>query len=71
MVEAAEMAMTSWIQVVPNMNLGAYQILQAQAQLSDPEWPDLPFNEILEIAFKDRIIDGPDHLVIKRLRGLI
>jgi serine/threonine protein kinase len=25
--EAAEMAMTSWIQVVPNMNLGAYQIL--------------------------------------------
>jgi hypothetical protein len=69
--EAAEMAMTSWIQVVPNMNLGAYQILQAQAQLSDPEWPDLPFNEILKIAFKDRIIDGPDHLVIKRLRGLI
>jgi hypothetical protein len=35
-----------------------------------PEWPDhLPFREMLKIAFRDRIVDGLDHPVLKRLRG--
>ena len=66
---AAEKAMNAWIQVVPAS--GAYQAYEAQVQLSEPEWPELSFKEILKIAFRDRIVDGANHLVIKRLRGLV
>jgi hypothetical protein len=68
--EAATLAMTQWVRVKANMDLGAYEIFTATGTLQDPTWPELPFNELLRIAFRDRIIDGPDHPVVKRLRGL-
>jgi hypothetical protein len=51
--------------------LRGYEIYQAEAQLKDPEWPELPFFELLKIAFKGRIVANEDHPVIKRLRGAI
>ena len=68
--EAATLAMTRWVRVKANMDLGAYEIFPATGTLQDPAWPELPFNELLRIAFRDRIIDNPDHQVVKRLRGL-
>jgi hypothetical protein len=68
--EGAEMAMDKWIRVTANMNLGAYEFSVALNGLADPEWPDITFHEILRIAFRHRIIDSEDHLVVKRLRGL-
>jgi hypothetical protein len=68
-LEAAEMAKTRWIRVMANMSLGAYEIYEAFAPLSDPEWPDVSFQELLSVAFKDNYIEGLDHPVIKRLRG--
>jgi hypothetical protein len=70
-LEGAEKAMTQWIRVVPNMGLGAYEFFVAQNQLSDPEWPTLSLRELLKIAFKDHVIDGPDHPVMQRLNGII
>jgi hypothetical protein len=67
--EAAELAMTCWIRVKADMNLGAYQMYKAEGQIPDPEWPELPYQELLRIAFKDRLIDRVDHPVILRLRG--
>jgi len=67
--EAAELAMKSWIRVRANMNLGAYDIFQAESVISDPEWPQLGFWELIKIAFRDHLIDRLDHPVIKRLRG--
>ena len=67
--EAAELAMTSWIRVRANMNLGANDIFQAESVISDPEWPQLGFWELIKIAFRDHLIDRLDHPVIKRLRG--
>src|SRR6516162_7750119 len=58
-LEGAEKAITQWIRVVANMNLGAYEFFVAQSQLSDPEWPALPLSELLHIAFKGHVIDGP------------
>jgi hypothetical protein len=52
------------------MSLGAYEIFSAASVIQDPTWPELPFNELLRIAFRDRIISSPDHPVVKRLRGL-
>jgi hypothetical protein len=67
--EAAEMAMTRWIRVKANMSLGAYEIHAAESEMADPAWPDLTFQELLRIAFRDRMITALDHPVIKRLRG--
>ena len=43
---------------------------EAADTIPDPEWPTLSFQELLRIAFRDRLIDRLDHPVIKRLRGL-
>ncbi len=69
--EAAALAQTSWIRVMANMNLGAYDIHKAETIISDPEWPDLDLWDYVRIAFQDRLIDRLDHPVIKRLRGQV
>ena len=68
--EAMHLGREHWMRLMPDMGLGAYRIYQAEGQLSDPVWPDKPFEELLEIAFKGRVIDSPDHPVVRRLRGL-
>jgi hypothetical protein len=68
--EAAELAMTRWVRCKANRSLGAYEIFEAEACIADPAWPDLTFQEIIRIAFRDRLINSLDHPVIKRLRGL-
>jgi hypothetical protein len=68
--DAAEMAMTEWVRVKSNKSLGAYEVFKSQGTLSEPVWPDLDFQQIIRIAFRDRLITTLDHPVIKRLRGL-
>jgi hypothetical protein len=68
--EAAELAMTRWIRVKANMGLGAYEVFEAASTISDPKLPDIRFQELLRIGFRDRLVDSFDHPVIKRLRGL-
>jgi hypothetical protein len=68
--EAAELAMSRWIRVKANMSLGAYEMFEAQGVMSEPTWPDASFQELIRIAFRDRMIDRVDHPVIRRLRGL-
>jgi hypothetical protein len=66
---AAERAMRGWIKVTANMSLGAYEIREAAAELSEPDWPAVSFEEILQVAFRDRVVDGADHPLVRRLRG--
>ena len=70
-IEAAERAMKDWIRVAANMALGAYETSVAENQYVEPEWPELPFRELLKMGFKGRLIDGPDHPVMQKLRGAI
>lgn len=67
--EAAERAEHGWLKVVANMSLGANEMFEAAGDLPEPKWPDMPFEEILKIAFRGHIIDSPDHPLVKRLRG--
>jgi hypothetical protein len=69
MREAAELAMDQWIRVKSNMSLGAYEIYAAETAMTEPTWPDVSFQELIKIAFRDRLITTLDHPVIKRLRG--
>jgi len=61
--------MQRWIRLKANMALGAYEIFEASGTIPDPVWPDLSFQELLRIGFRDRLVDRIDHPVIKRLRG--
>jgi hypothetical protein len=70
MREAAELAMKQWIRTKSNMSLGAYEMYVAESTMSEPEWPDVTFQELIRLAFRDRLITSLDHPVIKRLRGL-
>lgn len=69
-LQAAEMAQRKWIRICSNMQVGAYEVFQAGAELPDPEWPELSLSQLLRIAFEGRIIDSKDHPVVRRLRGL-
>ena len=70
LAEAAELAMRCWVRVKANMALGAYEIFEAQGTIPDPKWPEEAFQELLRIAFRDRLIGTSDHAVIKQLRGV-
>jgi hypothetical protein len=67
--QAAEMAMTRWVRIKSNMNLRAYEVYEASANIPDPVWPDLLYGQMLAIAFKDRLINSVDHSILKQLRG--
>jgi hypothetical protein len=69
--QGCEVAKKTWARLVADMSLGAYRIFAAQGDLSEPEWPTKPLNELLEIAFRGRVIDSEDHPVVRRLRGLV
>jgi hypothetical protein len=69
--EAAELAMHRWVRVTANMALGAYEMFEATADLPEPVWSDLSLQEILKIAFRDRLVDKADHPVVQRLRGAV
>ena len=51
------------------MALGAYDVTVATGRVVEPDWPDLTFQEIIKIAFRDRVITDWDHPVLRRLRG--
>ena len=68
-MDAADEARTRWVRISANMSLGAYDVAVAPAQVAEPVWPDISFQEIIRIAFRDKMISDWDHPVLKRLRG--
>jgi hypothetical protein len=67
---AVQEAMQSWVRVKANMSAGAYDVFKAKGEIPEPQWPDVTFERLLELAFKDdRIIRDLNHAVIKRLQG--
>lgn len=67
--EAAEHAVKRWVRIVSNKAIRGYDLIEADGTIADPKWPDVSFQELVRIAFRDRLVDRPDHPVIKRLRG--
>jgi hypothetical protein len=43
---------------------------EAQGTIAEPVWPEHSFQQLVKIAFRDRIVDRVDHPLIKKLRGL-
>jgi hypothetical protein len=68
-LESADKARGRWCRVAANMQLGAYELMTAHGEIPDPEWPEISFEDILSIAFKNKRIDSPNHPVLRRLKG--
>jgi hypothetical protein len=71
-LDAAKLAINSWVRVSANMSLGAYEVFEARSEMPDPEWPesDMDFNSLLGIAFRGRIIDSMEHPIVNALLGV-
>jgi hypothetical protein len=67
---AADEARSKWIRMVSNRSLGAYDIYDNKVDFGDPEWPDYTLEKLLEVAFAGRLIEDPDHILLKQLMGL-
>ena len=67
--DAAEEAQRQWVRITANLSLGAYDVTAASGLVAEPAWPDIPFQEIINIAFRDKRISEWDHPVLRRLRG--
>jgi len=70
-LEAAKIAETAWVRVSSNKHMGGYDVYEAVGSFQEPEWPSNSFQELLEMAFKDRFIGNLDHHVLRKLRGEI
>ena len=68
-LEVAEVAKKSWVRMMGNRDLGAYEYVIAQADLGDPQWPEISFLTLLERAFLGKVIDTVDHPVVRDIRG--
>jgi hypothetical protein len=68
---AVEKVEHRWVRIVANMEAGGYDISEAAANIGEPEWPDMPFQEMVRIAFQGRLVDRPDHPLILKLRGVM
>ena len=70
-LEAATLATKSWVRIAANMDLGAYEVSVATAEIPEPVWPESSLQDLLRTAFRDRYINSMDHPIIKKLRGEI
>jgi hypothetical protein len=69
---AAETSETRWVRMRSNMGAGRYDVIAAPAGLADPVWAEASFAELLKLAFGNgRLIDNPDHPVLRSLKGLL
>jgi hypothetical protein len=66
---AANLAKKSWVRLVANRTVGAYDVMQATNLAEEPAWPELTFGELINLAFRDKVIDSTDHVIVRRLRG--
>jgi hypothetical protein len=66
---AAVMAQRRWIKIRGDLAGGAYSVFEAANQNGEPTWPDLSLSDLLKLAFQGRLIDTPDHAVVRRLQG--
>jgi hypothetical protein len=68
-MEAVARARTHWIRMAAKRSLNAYELFEAVGTFPDPVWPELAWTEILQLAFRDHVIQDFDHPILRQLRG--
>jgi hypothetical protein len=68
-LKGAELAKDNWIRIFADPSQKQYRIMKALAPFDPPAFPEKPLNELLELAFRGKVIDAPDHPICRKLRG--
>lgn len=68
-LQAAEQAKKLWVRVMWDSDLSGYSMQRAKGDIGEPQWPDKSMRDLLEIAFRNYLIDREDHPVIRELAG--
>jgi hypothetical protein len=71
LAQAVEHAKSKWLRISANMSMGAYDVYVAEGVLPDPEWPEHSVDEIVQVAFRGKIITNLEHPVVQSLLGKI
>jgi hypothetical protein len=66
---AANVAEDNWVRVSSNNSTSQYDTFVATAEFPEPEWPELTFQELIELCFRDRYIADMGHPILRALRG--
>ncbi len=66
-LEAIAKAEKQWVRVTPGSE--GYDVIPGTGITAEPQFPDMPFADMLRVAFKDKYIASWDHPVLQRLRG--
>lgn len=69
MIAAASRARKGLIRVQSNQRARQYEVRVPLGEVVEPVWPNLTFDEILDIGLRDWIIDSDGHPVVRRLLG--
>ena len=67
LTDAAEKATSKWIRVKWNTNEKTHEVEQAAKQHGEPKWNFKSFDEVLDIAVKDRILTDPENETVKTI----
>lgn len=59
-----------WVRSTANLAAGSYDLFVATGIDDEPIWPDAGFAELIKIAFRNKIINSPEHPIIKQLLGM-
>ena len=70
-IQCAEQAKTLWVKVHWDRDLGGYGMQRAKGDLGEPQWPDKSMRDLLELGFRNYLVDRPDHPVIREFAGEI
>ena len=69
LLDAVMLAKSVWLRMSANMVLGGYESFESTAVLPEPTWPATTLEQLLEIAFRGRIITSTDHPVVQEKLG--
>lgn len=68
---AAVQAEKRWIRLTWDKDKRGYAATTGAADLREPVWPEETFQEIFQMAFRNRSIREESHLIVQRILGLI
>ncbi len=71
LAQAVDLAKSKWLRISANMHTGGYDVFQAEASLPDPEWPEHTMDDLIQVAFRGKIITSLEHAVVQSLLGRI
>jgi hypothetical protein len=69
-LQCAEEAVEKWVSVYADLSQGCYNTNHPLEDLPGPRWPTVSFEELMQLAYEDRIIRDRNHPVIKEILGI-